>query len=135
MLADLVAEKSNRYAKLYDATRIKPLASVKAYVKENVSFPDRIADRIANADVESTCPDSIALGQGKIVSIDGKKIAACRNEKGELSLLSPVCPHLKCDVAWNNAERSWDCPCHGSRFTSSGKVINGPAVADLESME
>lgn len=90
-----------------NATRIKPLASVKAYVKENVSFPAHfIADRIANADVESTSLDSIAPGQGKIVSIDGKKIAAGRNEKGELSLLSPVCPHLKCDVAWNNAERS-----------------------------
>lgn len=79
--------------------------------QENVSFPAHfIADRIANADVESTSLDSIALGQGKIVSIDGKKIAPCRNEKGELSLLSPVCPHLKCDIAWNSAERSWDCP-------------------------
>jgi len=136
VLADLATEKSNRYAELYDATRIKPLASVKNYVKENLSFPAHfISSRIANADVESKSLDSIAPGQGKIVSIEGKKIAACRSEKGELSLLSPVCPHLKCDVAWNNAEQSWDCPCHGSRFTPSGRVINGPAIADLEPIE
>jgi Rieske Fe-S protein len=59
------------------------------------------------------------------------KIAACRDDEGKLTKLSAVCPHLGCVVHWNNAERSWDCPCHGSRFHANGEVVNGPANTDL----
>jgi Rieske Fe-S protein len=59
-------------------------------------------------------------------------VAVSRDERGELHAVSPICTHLGCDVAWNRAEKSWDCPCHGSRFSPDGKVINGPAVAGLQ---
>jgi Rieske Fe-S protein len=69
-----------------------------------------------------------------IINLDGKKVAAYRDARGQLSLCSPVCTHLKCIVAWNNAENTWDCPCHGSRFKPTGEVLSGPAEKDLEKL-
>jgi Rieske Fe-S protein len=63
------------------------------------------------------------------------KVAAYREEDGTLHTVSAVCTHLGCQVKWNEAERSWDCPCHGSRFDPTGRVIQGPAVKDLEPKE
>ena len=63
--------------------------------------------------------------------VEGEKVAAYRDTRGVVHLLSPVCPHLFCHVHWNAAESSWDCPCHGSRFSGDGKLLNGPAVSDL----
>ena len=82
-------------------------------------------------------PDASSLrgvprGEGRIVELAGKKIAAYRNERGRTTLLSPVCTHMGCLVAWNKAESTWDCPCHGSRFTPAGKVLAGPAETPLE---
>ena len=66
-----------------------------------------------------------------MLAIDGVKYAVYRAGDGQLHSLSPICPHMHCDVAWNDAERSWDCPCHGSRFSPTGEVLNGPAVTNL----
>jgi Rieske Fe-S protein len=103
------------------------------YVAENVAFPlHLVKDRLTNtnADVESL--DDLKPGDGGIFASDEGKLAVYRDDRGGLHALSPVCTHLACDVAWNAAEKTWDCPCHGSRFSAEGKVINGPAVSDLE---
>ena len=76
--------------------------------------------------------DEIPPGEGRIVSLDGERAAAYRSEDGALVALSATCTHLGCIVSWNTAEKTWDCPCHGSRFDTKGKVIQGPAVKDLE---
>ena len=70
-------------------------------------------------------------GEGAIVSLHGERSAAYRDEANTLHTLSPVCTHLACYVNWNRAEKTWDCPCHGSRFGAEGAVIQGPAVRDL----
>jgi Rieske Fe-S protein len=75
--------------------------------------------------------DRLLPGQGSLVDMDGSKVAAFRDDLNHLHLLSPVCTHLKCIVHWNSAERSWDCPCHGSRYKYDGKVIEGPALQPL----
>jgi glycine/D-amino acid oxidase-like deaminating enzyme/nitrite reductase/ring-hydroxylating ferredoxin subunit len=130
--SDLVLGKSNPYASLFDATRIKPLASAIDYVSENVDFPKYfLSQHLTSHEIEGKEPAEVAAGEGKILKLDGRKVAAFRSEDGELHLLSPVCPHLGCDVAFNEAERTWDCPCHGSRFTGEGAVINGPSTKDL----
>lgn len=132
MFADHVAGRKNPYADLYDATRVKPIAAAHHYAAENALFPAHlIKDRLTstNADVKSL--DDLAPGEGGIFAGEDGKIAVYRDAAGELHGRSPVCPHLGCDVAWNHAERSWDCPCHGSRFAPDGKVINGPAVSGL----
>jgi Rieske Fe-S protein len=84
--------------------------------------------------VEARSTEEVPRGEGKIIKVDGRKIAAFRDDYGALHCLSPVCTHMKCDVAWNSAERTWDCPCHGSRFTITGDVINGPAHEPLEKL-
>jgi glycine/D-amino acid oxidase-like deaminating enzyme/nitrite reductase/ring-hydroxylating ferredoxin subunit len=134
--ADLVLGRSNPYAELYDATRVKPLAAAKDYVTENVDFPTHLVkDRLTKHNVESRDPAGVSPGTGRIVAIDGRKYAVYRDEQGTAHAFSPVCPHMGCDVAWNPAERTWDCPCHGSRFEATGDVINGPAVTPLDPVE
>jgi len=81
---------------------------------------------------ETVALSSVKGGEGKIVNFNGEKCGAYRDESGELFLVSAECSHLKCLVIWNNSEKSWDCPCHGSRFTYAGKVINGPANTNLQ---
>jgi glycine/D-amino acid oxidase-like deaminating enzyme/nitrite reductase/ring-hydroxylating ferredoxin subunit len=132
LTTDAILGRAHPAASLYAATRVKPLAAIKDYVRENVDFPRYlVADRLTSADAS---PDALALlprGGGRIVAIDGHKRAVARDDAGVLHSVSPACTHLGCDVRWNSAERTWDCPCHGSRFAPDGRVLNGPAIADL----
>jgi len=130
LLADLLLGASNPYAELFDPTRVKPIASIGRFVRENVSFPAHfVGDRLRGA--ETSDPASIERGEGKILLVDGEKVACSRDAKGDLHAVSPICPHMGCYVAWNQAERSWDCPCHGSRFQPTGEVIDGPSMSPL----
>jgi Rieske Fe-S protein len=132
LTSDLVLGRPNPYADLYRATRVKPLAAAKDFITENIDFPKYLVrDRTTNADVQGDNPALLATGTGKLMAINGVKYAVYRAEDGQLHSLSPICPHMHCDVAWNDAERSWDCPCHGSRFTPTGEVLNGPAVTSM----
>lgn len=132
MTADAVLGRKNAYAELYDATRVKPVASAYDYVVENVLFPVHLAkDRLTSTNADVASLDELRPGEGGIFAAEDGKVAVYRDERGELHACSPVCTHLACDVAWNRAEKTWDCPCHGSRFSPDGKVINGPAVSGL----
>ena len=136
IVSDLILKGGNRYADLYDPTRIKPLASAKDFIVENIDFPKHLVpDRLTSLDVEATTLQDVRPGVGMIVKLDGRKLAVSRSEEGEVIALSPICTHMGCDVKWNTAEKSWDCPCHGSRFTPSGEVLNGPAVKALERVD
>jgi glycine/D-amino acid oxidase-like deaminating enzyme/nitrite reductase/ring-hydroxylating ferredoxin subunit len=131
LTSDLILGKANPWEKLYDAKRMKPLASVKNFISENVDFPSHlISDRFSSPSAESK-EDLIRENEGRIVRTEGKRVAAYRDPEGRMHYMSPVCPHMGCYVGWNQAEKSWDCPCHGSRFNPVGKVLNGPAVEDL----
>jgi glycine/D-amino acid oxidase-like deaminating enzyme/nitrite reductase/ring-hydroxylating ferredoxin subunit len=128
--SDLILERDNPWARLFDATRVKPLAAAREFVSENVDFPAHlVGDRLKKADADSF--REVARGEGKIVEAGGKKVAVYRDETGAVHAVDPVCTHMKCLVEFNTAEKSWDCPCHGSRFDVEGKVLNGPAVKDL----
>lgn len=130
--SDLILGLENPWKEVYDPTRIKPLASVVDFVKENLDFPvHRVTDLLKSAGAESLA--EVARGEGKIVEIAGEKTAVFRDEQGLLHGVSPVCTHLGCLVAFNDAEKTWDCPCHGSRFDKDGEVLNGPAALPLES--
>ena len=76
--------------------------------------------------------EDLQPGEGAIVRAAGEKVAAYRDDDGVLHAVSPVCTHMGCLVSFNKAERSWDCPCHGSRFSYEGEVLSGPAVKDLD---
>jgi Rieske Fe-S protein len=88
-----------------------------------------VADRVSKADVSD--PEAVRVGEGAVVQVGSRKVAVYRDEAGKLHAMSPVCRHMKCIVDWNPAEKTWDCPCHGSRYDALGHVINGPAKKDL----
>jgi glycine/D-amino acid oxidase-like deaminating enzyme/nitrite reductase/ring-hydroxylating ferredoxin subunit len=130
MLADRIAGRENPWRSTFDSNRLTPRASLPKLVKENANVGLHfVGDRLRPAAVPSLA--ELAPGEGGIVRDGLQKVAAYRDDDGELTVLSPTCTHLYCHVAWNAAERTWDCPCHGSRFDAHGKVIEGPAVQDL----
>lgn len=131
ILTDLILDRANPWAELYDATRPTPFLTQDS-LKNNLDVGTRwISDRFKGL---FDRPEKLQPGEGKLVTIDGQKIAAHRDEAGALHQVSAVCPHLGCIVAWNQAEMSWDCPCHGSRFDVDGDILHGPAVKPLESL-
>ena len=91
------------------------------------------ADYFVKADIHET--DELQPGQGAILSKGLKRLAVYKDESNELYAFSAVCPHLGCVLQWNAEEKSFDCPCHGSRFSKEGKVVNGPAISDLKRIE
>jgi glycine/D-amino acid oxidase-like deaminating enzyme/nitrite reductase/ring-hydroxylating ferredoxin subunit len=131
ILADLIGGRDHPWADLFDATRIKPIASASEFVKENANVGLHfVGDHLAKPDVRSV--DEVPRGEGRLVREGAGKSAAYRDDDGVLHVVSSVCTHLGCQVKWNSAERSWDCPCHGSRFHWDGTVLQGPAVKPLE---
>ena len=130
LLGDLLLGKEHRWAKLYDPKRVTlHHTELATMAKENVDVAAQFVDYVTPGQVDDVA--SIAPGEGRVVRRGVHKIAAYRDEEGTLHERSAVCTHLKCIVDWNTAEKSWDCPCHGSRFSATGTVIAGPATADL----
>jgi Rieske Fe-S protein len=128
LITDLIQGRENEWADLYDPGR-KSLRALPDYVKENVVSTAGYAGWAKGADVSSV--GEIPPGEGAVLRSGLRKLAVYRDPSGALRELSAVCPHLGCIVEWNSGEKTWDCPCHGSRFTAEGHVINGPANAGL----
>jgi Rieske Fe-S protein len=130
ILSDRIRGAENRWASTFDPTRVKARASLKDLVTANLKVAGHfVGDRLAT--LKRGSADELAAGEAAIVDVEGKKAAAYRDEGGVLHAVSATCTHLGCQVAFNTAERTWDCPCHGSRFDVDGKVVQGPAVRDL----
>ena len=130
ILRDLVAGRPHDWAEAFDATRLSPGASLKDLVTENLEVGKRfVADRVRSWHPSPAA--DLRPGEGALVDLDGDTVAGFRDDDGTLHAVSPTCTHLGCRVAFNTAERSWDCPCHGSRFDVDGSVLEGPAVRDL----
>jgi glycine/D-amino acid oxidase-like deaminating enzyme/nitrite reductase/ring-hydroxylating ferredoxin subunit len=128
LLTDLILGRENPWATLYDPSR-KTFGAVGMFAKEALNMAVQYTDWVTAGEVGSE--DEIEKGHGAILRRGMSKIAIYRDEKGSLHERSAVCGHLGCIVHWNPAEKTWDCPCHGSRFGKLGKVINGPANDDL----
>jgi glycine/D-amino acid oxidase-like deaminating enzyme/nitrite reductase/ring-hydroxylating ferredoxin subunit len=132
LLTDLILGRENPWARVYDPTRIT-LAATPTFLKENLNVAAQYADWVRPGEVESV--EQIARGTGAVVRRGRTLVAAFRADDGTVTERSAVCTHLGCIVRWNDTERSWDCPCHGSRFTPSGEVLNGPAMSGLATLE
>lgn len=131
MARDRFLQRPNPWSELFEVGRKKLLGGTWRYITENLDYPYyMLRDRLAKAESDST--DAVKIGEGMLVKVDGKKVAAYRDQTGKVTLLSPVCTHLKCIVKWNPADKTWDCPCHGSRFKPTGEVFSGPAEEPLE---
>jgi len=134
MISDAILGRSNPWTELFDPGRKALTHGLWDYLKENVDYPYYlIRDRFAGTEAKSL--RAVRRGQGKVIDRNGKKVAAYRDAAGTVTLRSAICTHMGCTVAWNVAERTWDCPCHGSRFKPGGEVISGPAEAPLPEAE
>ena len=134
LIKDLVMKGESEYSDLYDPNRLKPVAGFTNFIKHNAGvvrdftskwFPHEKLNDLA----------TLAPGEAKVIRYEDKKIALYKDEQGTLHAIDPICTHLQCEVKWNSAEKSWDCPCHGARYSYEGKVITGPADHDLEMIE
>jgi glycine/D-amino acid oxidase-like deaminating enzyme/nitrite reductase/ring-hydroxylating ferredoxin subunit len=131
ILTDLVQGRRNPYAELYNPGRVSLRASAGKLVKENVEVAKHLVSGMFRSDISSA--DDLAPGEAGIFRDGLSRVAAYRDDDGTAHVVSARCTHLGCTVAWNGAERTWDCPCHGSRFDIDGAVREGPAVEPLES--
>jgi glycine/D-amino acid oxidase-like deaminating enzyme/nitrite reductase/ring-hydroxylating ferredoxin subunit len=128
IISDLIQQRPNPWADLYDPSR-KPVRAASEYARENLNVARQYAQWLTGGDVKSA--EDIAPDSGAIMRRGLAKIAAYRDDAGHVHERRAACPHLGCIVRWNASERTWDCPCHGSRFDRFGSVINGPANRDL----
>jgi Rieske Fe-S protein len=128
LITDLIAGRENPWAALYDPARVT-VEAIKAFAAENINVVKQFKDLVTPGEV----PDATAIppGHGAVIRRGAAKIAVARGEDGTVRELSAVCTHLGCIVQWNSIEQTWDCPCHGSRFATDGRVINGPAIKPL----
>jgi glycine/D-amino acid oxidase-like deaminating enzyme/nitrite reductase/ring-hydroxylating ferredoxin subunit len=130
MISDAIQGRKNPWAELFDPGRAAIRHGLWDYLKENADYPYyMMRGRVAGS--ESRSLRSVKPGHGRVIQQSGSRIAAYRRPDGSLTLRSATCTHMGCTVAWNDAERTWDCPCHGSRFTPEGEVISGPAPTPL----
>ena len=132
-LADRIAGRENAFADFFDSNRLNPKQSVKELIKENANVVKRfVGDRLKT---ETRTVADLAPGEAAVLAQADGRVAVYRDPEGAVHAVSPVCTHMGCTVTWNTAETTWDCPCHGSRFTCDGAVIQGPAVKDLEAKD
>jgi Rieske Fe-S protein len=128
LLTDLIVGRANPWEKLYDPAR-KTLGATKEFAKENLNVAAQYADLVTPGELDDV--SQINSGEGAIVRRGMAKIAVHRDDDGVLHERSAFCTHLGCVVQWNSIEKTWDCPCHGSRFQTDGHVVNGPAIRAL----
>ena len=134
IVSDALLGRPNPWAELFEPGRGAVRRGLWEYVRENADYPYYlIRDRFAGAEGRSL--RAVKRGHGMIVEHNGRKAAVYRDESGQATIRSATCTHLGCIVAWNPAERTWDCPCHGSRFRPNGEVISGPAESPLDEID
>jgi glycine/D-amino acid oxidase-like deaminating enzyme/nitrite reductase/ring-hydroxylating ferredoxin subunit len=130
ILTDLIAGRESPWSKLYDPAR-KTVQAAGSFIDENANVVGHlVGDWVARGDVKDR--GAIPIGSGAIVRDGLNLVAVYRDNDGRFHELSAACTHLGCVVQWNDVEKSWDCPCHGSRFAPDGEVLNGPASKALE---
>jgi Rieske Fe-S protein len=134
IMTDLALGRDNPWAEVFDSSRLA-LGREAPGLARNAGRMVRnlVTEKLFSAGLTDSA--DLGRGEGGVVTVGERKAAAFRDEDGELHALSPTCTHLGCQVEFNTAERTWDCPCHGSRFDLDGKVIHGPAVDDLAVVE
>ena len=130
MLSDFILKRPNAWHRLFDPRRLKIGASAGSVLKENANVAQRFfGDRLPRRGAPPV--EELAAGEGAVIDRGGQKVAVYRDPEKGLCGLSARCTHMGCIVSFNSAEKTWDCPCHGSRFATDGRVIEGPATDPL----
>lgn len=130
IITDLISNEKNEYEDIYKSTRLNPIKNSSEFgnmIKE--STYSLFLNKIKNI---SSGYEDIEVGNGGIIEVDGEKVGIYKREDGEVFAVKPYCGHLGCLVSWNNLEKTWDCPCHGSRYDYMGNIITEPTVKELK---
>lgn len=130
LLTDLITKGYSENESVFSPKRVKPIAAFSNFIKENADVVKEIITGYLPK--EKMAMIDLAPEEGRVIEFEGKKMGVYRDINGAVFAVNPVCPHMKCIVHWNNTEKSWDCPCHGSRFSFTGELLTGPAKHDLQ---
>jgi hypothetical protein len=126
----MITNQDSPYKDLYDPNRLKPVAGFTNFVSHNADVVKQFANKwFSHEELHELA--ELATEEGKIVNFNDEKVAIYKDKEGNIHALSPTCTHVGCEVKWNNAELTWDCPCHGARYSYDGRVMNGPATKNL----
>ncbi|WP_443028951.1 FAD-dependent oxidoreductase [Sporosarcina sp. G11-34] len=130
LFRDMISGKKNTFQKLYTPSRFYVHPSLKNFLVENANVVGQLIK--GKLDSPQTNPDDLSNGEGAVITMDGHRKGAYKDDEGKLHIVDTTCTHIGCEVEWNNGDRTWDCPCHGSRFSFTGEVIEGPAEKPLQ---
>lgn len=134
IITDLISGKVNLWAGIFDPNRKDHVRYAKTIIGENAKLAQHLLSRRLRRHAFDL-PTGFESGEGRIIKVRGKKVAVYKDNTGKIFAMSPKCTHMGCTVNWNGTEKTWDCPCHGSRYNYDGKVIHGPALRDLKKEE
>ncbi|WP_162987515.1 FAD-dependent oxidoreductase [Metabacillus litoralis] len=133
ILADLVLEKENPYQDLYSPSRFYADPSIKKFLKQNLDVAGHLIE--GKIDIADKSIQDIRNDEGSVVVVNGKRAGCYKDNEGNVNLVDTTCTHMGCEVEWNSGDRTWDCPCHGSRFSVTGDVVEGPAKKPLKKVD
>jgi Rieske Fe-S protein len=131
ILTDLIAKGESPWAPVYNPSRFS-LAAAGNLIMQNTNVAIKYISGKLTPALKNV---QIAVGEAKVINVDGQKVGAYKDENEKLHIVDTTCPHVGCELAWNEAETTWDCPCHGSRFTYEGNLVEGPALNGLNHPE
>ncbi|WP_339318493.1 FAD-dependent oxidoreductase [Paenibacillus sp. FSL R10-2734] len=129
IISDQIQRKDNPYTELYDPSRFKAGASIKSFIVQNANVVKELV--AGKVEIVHKKTSDLKADEGAVVFHDGKRVGAYKDPEGKLHLVDRTCTHMGCECDWNDGDRSWDCPCHGSRFSYDGEVLEGPASVPL----
>jgi len=131
IISDILTKGNSIYQELFNPNRIKPIAGFSNFVKEAADVvANFVKGKINNEKIKEIA--TLATGEAKVIKEDGHILAIYKDDAHNLHVVNATCTHVKCTVGWNNSEKTWDCPCHGARFSPDGEVLNGPASKHLD---
>ncbi|WP_053375662.1 FAD-dependent oxidoreductase [Paenibacillus sp. FJAT-27812] len=133
LIRDLIMEKENVYEGLYAPSRPTTLGALKNLIVDNADVAKHLI--AGKLELVHKHPEDLAVDEGSVVKLHGKRAGAYKDSEGKLFLVDTTCTHMGCEVEWNNGDRTWDCPCHGSRFSYRGEVVDGPAEEPLKTLQ
>ncbi|WP_219837000.1 FAD-dependent oxidoreductase [Paenibacillus sp. R14(2021)] len=132
LLTNRILGEKDPYQELFDPSRLHADPDIKTFVKENADVAKHLI--AGKLELVHRHPGDVAAGEGAVVRVRGKRAGAYREADGTLHLVDTTCTHMGCETYWNDGDRTWDCPCHGSRFSYTGEVVEGPAKKPLTSL-
>ncbi|MCM3759981.1 FAD-dependent oxidoreductase [Alkalihalobacillus oceani] len=133
LISDLILQRPNRYQELFSPGRFVADPSIRNFISQNTDVAKQLFQ--GKFDQTERKPEEVKKGEGTIVNVNGKRAGAYREQDGTLHVVDTTCTHMGCEVHWNHGDHTWDCPCHGSRFSFKGEVVEGPAKQPLKSIK